>query len=149
VSGKLLIDAIYSTEVFGIGPYASREPHLLLLPGDGITFNMSLGNKRLWSDVSTRRDADKGRGSHQKDGVFYAYGKDIRHGFKLPGAEIYDLVPTVLRSMGLPFPHTFDGRVLEELFEESKQGEKLVETAGQNGHEDGLARRKLKKLLEV
>ena len=149
VSGKLLIDAIYSTEVFGIGPYASREPHLLLLPGDGITFNMSLGNKRLWSDVSTRRDAGKGRGSHQKDGVFYAYGKDIKRGFKAPNAEIYDLVPTVLRAMGLPFPHAFDGRVLEELFEESKQGEKLVETAGQNGHEDGLARRKLKKLLEV
>jgi predicted AlkP superfamily phosphohydrolase/phosphomutase len=149
VTGKALIDAVYTNEVYGVGPYALHEPHLLLLPTDGITFNMSLGNKRLWSDVSTGRDANKGRGSHQKDGVFYAYGKGIKHGFKLPSAEIYDLVPTVLRAMGLPFPHAFDGRVLEELFAESKQGEKIVEAAGQNGHEDGLTRRKLKKLLEV
>lgn len=147
VTGKTLIDTIYTNEVYGTGPYALHEPHLLLLPTDGITFNMSLGNKRLWSDVSTGRDANKGRGSHQKDGVFYAYGAGIKHGFKLPSAEIYDLVPTVLRGMGLPFPHAFDGRVLEELFEESKQV--AIVGAGENGSEGGLARSRLKKLLEV
>ncbi len=148
LTGKPLIDAIYSTEVFGNGPFALHEPHLLLLPSEGITFNMSLGNKRLWNDVSTGRDSNKGRGSHQKDGVFYAYGGGIKHGFKAPNAEIYDLVPTVLHSMNLPFPHEFDGRVLEELFVESQEGEK-TSVATENGNGGGIAKRKLKKLLEV
>lgn len=148
VSGKALIDAIYTTEVYGTGPYAQREPHLLLLPSDGITFNMSLGNKRLWSDVSTGRDSNKGRGSHQKDGVFYAYGGGIKRGFKVPNAEIYDLVPTVLRSMNLPFPHAFDGRALQEVFVEGQQNQG-VSGAIENGHEGGLAKRKLKRLLEI
>jgi hypothetical protein len=44
--------------------------------------------------------------------------------------------------MGLPLPHEFDGRVLDELFEESKPAEQLPVAAG------GGARSKLKKLLE-
>lgn len=132
-TGKPFIEAIYTTEVFGEGPFAPREPHLLLLPTDGVTFRVTLGNERLWDDLG------KAFGSHQKDGVLYAYGGGIKKGFKAPNAEIYDLVPTVLRSMGLPLPYEFDGRVLDELFEEQKA----------QGTESGLARRKLKKLLEA
>ena len=109
---------------------------------------MSIGNKRLWSDVRTGRDANKGRGSHQKDGVFYAYGGGIKRGFKAPDAEIYDLVPTVLRSMNLPFPHEFDGRVLEEVFVESQLNQGTPGDA-ESSNGGGLARSKLKKLLEV
>jgi predicted AlkP superfamily phosphohydrolase/phosphomutase len=146
-SGKALIDVIYSTEVYGTGPFALHEPHLLLLPSEGITFNMSLGNKRLWNNVSAGRDSSKGRGSHQKEGVFYAYGGGIKRGFSAPNAEIYDLVPTVLQSMGLPFPHEFDGRALHELFvEEGRQDDPALKMDN-SGAEGGLARRKLKKLL--
>jgi len=146
-TGQPLIDAIYTTEVYGSGPYAPPEQHLLLLPSDGITFNMSLGNKWLWNDEFVGRDSKKRRGSHQKDGVLYAYGAGIKQGFKAPNAEVYDLVPTVLHSMGLPLPYEFDGRVLNDLFlEEHKQAEQLPAS---NATEGGLARRKLKKLLEV
>lgn len=144
VTGKPLIDVIYTTEVYGTGPFAPKEQHLLLLPTDGITFNMSLGNKWLWNDVSTGRDTKKRRGSHQKEGVLYAYGGGIKQGFKAPNAEIYDLVPTVLHGMGLPLPYEFDGRVLNELFVERQQV-----APAQNSADGGLARRKLKKLLEV
>lgn len=135
-TGQPLIDAIYPTEVYGSGPYAPPEPHLLLLPNDGVTFRMSLGNKALWDSPA------RTRGTHQKDGVLYAYGKGLKQGFKAPNAEIYDLVPTVLRGMGLPLPHEFDGRVLDELFVENKPAEQLS-TVGA-----GHARGKLKKLLE-
>jgi hypothetical protein len=50
--------------------------------------------------------------------------------------------------MGLPLPHTFDGRVLEELFVTDKRTEQ-ISTAGVSGTEDNLARRKLQKLLEM
>jgi predicted AlkP superfamily phosphohydrolase/phosphomutase len=140
-TGQPLIDAIYTEEVFGTGPYAPRERHLLLLPTGGFTFRMSLGNKRFWDDMA------KTRGTHQKDGVLYAYGGSFKSGLRAPNAEIYDLVPTVLHSMGLAFPDTFDGCVLQELFVAGKQ-------AGQTAAADistkgGIARLKLSKLLEA
>ncbi len=142
VTDQPLVDALYTTEVFGTGPYAPPEQHLLILPNDGVTFRMSFGNERLWDTAS------KTRGTHQKDGVLYAYGSGIKCSFKAPNAEIYDLVPTVLRSMNLPFPCEFDGRVLDELFEGRKQVEH-ISLATVDGAEVGLARRKLKRLLEA
>jgi hypothetical protein len=127
--------------VFGTGLYAPREPHLLLLPTDGITFRMNFGNTRLWDDANTTR------GTHQKDGVLYAYGGGIKEGFKAPNAELYDIVPTVLHSMGLPQPGAFDGRVLDELFVEREQVAPSL--AAVNGTEGNLVRSKLKKLLEA
>ena len=141
-NGKPLLDALYTTEVYGTGPYAPNERHLILLPSDGITFRVALGNRRFWDDAS------RVRGTHQKDGVLYAFGGGIKRGYKTSNAEIYDLVPTVLRSMGLPFPYAFDGRTLDELFLEDKQ---LPQTAlvEENGAKSGQQRRKLNKLLEV
>jgi predicted AlkP superfamily phosphohydrolase/phosphomutase len=135
--GKSLIDAIYTNEVYGQGPFALPEPHLLLLPNDGITFRMELGSKWFWQETS------QVRGTHHKDGVLYAYGGGIKKGFKAPRAEIYDLVPTVLRSMGLPPSSTFDGRVLEELFVQNGS----VERAPAAG--SGIARSKLARLREM
>ena len=139
---------MFSTEVFGTGSYAPREPHLLLLPNDGITFRLGLGNGRFWDDVGMENDTSKRCGVHQKDGVLYAYGGGIKRGFKAPNAEIYDIVPTVLRSMGLPLPHAFDGRVLEELFVEREQQVQAAVLA-ENATEHGLTRRKLQRLSEV
>lgn len=138
-NGQPLIDAIYSTEVYGAGQFAPREPHLLLLPNDGITFRVELGNEQLWENLG------KAFGSHQKNGVLYAYGPSFKRGFQAPNAEIYDVVPTLLRAMNLPFPCEFDGRVLDELFVQPQQS--LAETAA--SAENGVAKRKLKKLLEA
>ena len=89
-------------------------------------------------------DTSKPCGVHQKDGVLYAYGGGIKRGFKAPNAEIYDIVPTVLRSMGLPLPLEFDGRVLDELFVEQRQATQSLETAASNSN-----RLRLRKLLEA
>lgn len=148
LTGQTLIDAVFTTEVFGNGPYAPREPHLLLLPNDGITFRKSMGNKRLWGDAVMANAPGKKSGVHQKDGVLYAYGSGFKRGFKAPNAEVYDLVPTVLHSMGLPLPIAFDGRVLEELFAKDERVEQTSEVPDRSS-EGGMARRKLKKLLEV
>ncbi len=145
-TGNPLLDAVFSTEVFGTGPYAPQEPHLLLLPTEGITFRLGLGNERFWDDVGMENDSSKRCGVHQKDGVLYAYGGGIKHGFKAPDAEIYDIVPTVLRSMGLPLPHEFDGRVLDELFVEPRQDNQQLGVADTGG---SMARRNLRKLLEA
>ncbi len=142
VSGKPLIDEIYTNEVYGEGPYVLREPHLLLLPNEGVTFRLELGNRRIWEYLG------KSFGSHHKDGVLYAYGGPFKRGFKAPNAEIYDLAPTLLHAMGLPLPHAFDGRVLDELFVEKKQRASAPSIVD-SGADGGMTRRKLQKLLEV
>src|SRR5205085_10476887 len=50
-SGAKLADAIYTQEVYGEGPFAPRDAHLLLLPTEGITFRMDVGNSELWEDA--------------------------------------------------------------------------------------------------
>jgi len=117
-----------------------NELHLLLLPNEGITFRMDLGSKWFWNEAS------RIQGTHQKHGVLYAYGRGIKRGFKAPNAEIYDIVPTVLCSLGLPLPHAFDGCALDELFVQPDQTP--IPAVVNGGAEDGLARRRLKKLLE-
>lgn len=114
-TGQPLLDAIYPTEVFGEGPYAPDEECLLLLASDGITFTPVLGKPWLWEYES------RIFGTHQKDGVFYACGPTITPGSRNPqGAafEIYDVMPTVLHTLGLPVPAGLDGRVLHEIFAE-------------------------------
>lgn len=141
LSGKPLVDALYTTEVFGSGPYAPRERHLLLLPSDGITFRLTLGNERFWDSAGLRHDASKRCGVHHKDGVLYAYGGGIKRGFAAAHAEIYDVVPTVLHSMGLPAGEGVDGRVLDDLFVKREASS----AATQNRSE--LVQQKLKRLL--
>lgn len=139
-NGKPLIDAIYTTDVFGSGPYAPGEPHLLLLPQEGVTFRMDLGNRLIWEDFG------KSFGSHHRNGVLYAYGTPFKRGFTAPQAEIFDLVPTVLSTMGLPLPYSFDGRVLHELFVNKQHSEQGLVVAGKSA-EGSAVHTKLKNLF--
>jgi predicted AlkP superfamily phosphohydrolase/phosphomutase len=142
VTGTPLVSELFTTEVYGEGPFAPPVPHLLLLPGEGVTISLKFGNEQFWDDANMENDPRQRCGVHQKDGVLYAYGKGLKSGFKAPNAEIFDIVPTVLHSMALPLPHKFDGRVLEELFvrEACPQSDAPAE---------GLTQRKLKKLLAL
>ncbi len=56
-------------------------------------------------------------GSHRLEGIFIAHGPDIKKGYKIEGAKIYDIAPTILHLFGLPIPDDMDGRVLTEIFE--------------------------------
>lgn len=119
-TGQPLLDAMYTTEVFGEGPYAPDTDCLLLLASDGITFTPVLGKPWLWE--YERRIF----GTHQKDGVFYACGPTIRAGVDGPREvpfEVFDVMPTVLRAMNLPVPEGLDGRVLNEIFTVPESGE--------------------------
>jgi predicted AlkP superfamily phosphohydrolase/phosphomutase len=134
-SGERLVSAIYGTEVFGQGPFQPQEEHLLLLASDGYTSTPVLGQPWLWE--RERRLY----GTHQKDGVFYACGPQIKAGIKGAPMEIYDVVPTVLRAMNQPLPDDLDGRVIEDIFLPAA-------TAPDRTATQTTVARKLKKLLE-
>src|SRR5262249_62286959 len=50
-------------------------------------------------------------------GVFMAAGAGIASGRVLPAAEIVDVAPTLLHSLGLPVPADLEGRVVEGCYE--------------------------------
>ena len=52
---------------------------------------------------------------HRPDGLFMAVGPGIAAGFRMTGAEIVDLAPTILQWMGVPVPAEMDGRPLDEI----------------------------------
>ena len=57
-------------------------------------------------------------GTHRRKGIFIAYGKNIKKGYTMECANIMDVTPTVLYSMGLPIPDYITGQVLENIFTE-------------------------------
>jgi hypothetical protein len=56
--------------------------------------------------------------AHSLDGIFLAYGTDIKQGAQLGNARIYDLAPTILHLLDVPMPSGMDGEVLKSIFEE-------------------------------
>ncbi|MEA3335526.1 MAG: alkaline phosphatase family protein [Chloroflexota bacterium] len=54
--------------------------------------------------------------SHHPTGLFVAAGPGVRQGEWLEGANIVDMAPTILYSMGLPISPAMDGNVLIDLF---------------------------------
>ena len=54
-------------------------------------------------------------GTHRMNGIFLAYGRDIRPGVTVENAHLTDLAPTILHIMGEPVPGHMDGRILNEI----------------------------------
>ena len=58
---------------------------------------------------------DDVKGSHRMEGVFIASGPDIVEGQGIEGANIMDVMPTILKLLDVEIPGDLDGRVLSEI----------------------------------
>lgn len=56
---------------------------------------------------------------HLIDGIICVYGPGIKKGYRISGAGIMDVAPTILALQGLPKPTDMRGRVLEDVMEPS------------------------------
>jgi predicted AlkP superfamily phosphohydrolase/phosphomutase len=54
-------------------------------------------------------------GNHKPDGLFCAWGPDIRAGEFREGTSINDIMPTILGLMDIPIPDDVDGEVLRDI----------------------------------
>ena len=134
-TGELLAEAIYATDAYGVGPFRPAEEHLILVPNRGTTFHLDIGRKNLWERL------DEGKGVHEKEGVFYAWGAGIKEGTQISALQIYDLVPTALHALGISTDQAFDGRVAHEIF----VGQPGANTSAEAG-DNNLIARKLRRL---
>lgn len=132
-TGQPVVVEIQREDAFGSGPFAPNERHLVLLAADDTTLMNNLGYKSLWEVL------EKAIGIHHPDGVLYLYGKGVKRGASIASTHVYDVVPTILSYFGLPLSEEFEGRIIEEAFEQKVAGK--VDTEGSS-----LVMQKLKKL---
>jgi len=57
---------------------------------------------------------EKWSGLHRMNGTLILWGKDVRQGVVVEGANIVDPAPTILYLLGLPIPADMDGQVLTQ-----------------------------------
>jgi len=63
-------------------------------------------------------------GNHREQGIFCAYGPDIKSNEKLDDVKIYDFAPTLVHFYDIPVPDDMDGHVLEDIFDKDSEIEK-------------------------
>ena len=111
---QYIFKGVYRKEELYSGKYTERAPDIILLPSEGIELHIDTKVKSLFS-----MDTHNG-GTHTINGIFLAYGPDIKSENKIHKKfSIMDIAPTLLHIHGLPIPQDMDGRVLKEIFKES------------------------------
>jgi arylsulfatase A-like enzyme len=69
------------------------------------------------------------------NGMFIARGPHLRSAYRLEGAHIVDICPTILYLMGLEIPRDVDGRVLQEMIDEAFVNQQTITWAAETGAE--------------
>ncbi len=119
-TGGQLITRVYRKEEIYSGPYLGNAPDLLIDEWVDLAFHpgVTARNQRGKPIVTNEKPKGKGvrdkTGSHRYNGVLLLKGDPFKSGETLPGAQIFDLAPTILHLMGLPVPDDMDGKVLTE-----------------------------------
>jgi predicted AlkP superfamily phosphohydrolase/phosphomutase len=72
----------------------------------------------LFSEICTKQNL-KVSGVHHKEGIFIAWGENIKKGAKPMDATVFDIAPTVLTLMGFPVAKDMTGRVLTEIMDDN------------------------------
>jgi hypothetical protein len=57
-------------------------------------------------------------GTHRREGILIASGREIKSGFNIEGATLVDIAPLALYLLNLPIPGDMDGKVLTTMFKE-------------------------------
>lgn len=79
--------------------------------------------------------------THRSEGVFLAWGPSVEAGSVPEDANVTDVAPTVLHSVGEAVPNDADGRVLSEVFDpESRAAQRAISRRdyGDSGPKDAV-----------
>jgi predicted AlkP superfamily phosphohydrolase/phosphomutase len=107
--GRPAFEGVWTAgEIYG-RPAASGAPTLVFAPVLGVRPSISVNTPLV------KRASQAGRGAHQRDGILILSGPHISAG-ELGRTNLYDVVPTLLWTMGEGIAADGDGRVLFEAF---------------------------------
>jgi predicted AlkP superfamily phosphohydrolase/phosphomutase len=122
-TGAAVIPRVYrSAEVYH-GEYTSGAPDLILDWWEGATFTMAKSHPKLNGQPAVFYPTQPARagqditGIHRRDGVLVAAGSQwaALDSAQTAPADLIDIAPTVLASLGLEVPADMDGRVLTDV----------------------------------
>lgn len=112
-TGELVVEKVWKREEIYNGPYTAYSPDLRMVwreyPGQRKTY-FSAGE--LWANETFGYTAQTG--DHTPFGILLAYGRAIKGGQSIQGAQLMDLAPTILHLLGLPLPQEMEGKPLEQ-----------------------------------
>jgi predicted AlkP superfamily phosphohydrolase/phosphomutase len=113
-AGLPLFEKVLPKEEYYSGPEIDKAPDILLVTRD---MNYQISDS-IFDDLFFSHD----QYFHKKDGLFVAYGPDIKEDGPLGFTpSLLDIAPTVLHMMDVPVPEDMDGRVLKEIFKEGTE----------------------------
>jgi len=139
VTGMPVVDEVFGKGEIYHGPHVDRAPDLLIRWREDTTIHGLAGLKR--EDGSDTRipgeDPSVISGDHRVHGILFARGPFVRRGVRVDHANLVDIAPTVLYAMKEPVPRDMDGRVVQEIFEESFSRENEVRRSEAGGDGSG------------
>jgi len=116
VTGERVVDRVAKREDLYYGDYVVLAPDIEVKWKEGqVIHGLVKGAKPAFErSISLMNTVS---GAHQSYGIFIAWGKPIRRGFKVTGMHIMDIAPTILYAMGEAVPVDMDGKVQHQIFE--------------------------------
>lgn len=109
-TGEQVVETVYLREEIYHGPALEQAPDIVFIPTRLEYFGFGeyeFGSHKIIEPMQRGIS-----GTHRLNGIFLAYGKEVRPGQEIQGAHITDLAPTILHLMGEPVPAHMDGQVL-------------------------------------
>ena len=118
INGKKIMQNAWKREDIFHGKYISQVPDIVYLASEDFnaTTTLSKNALRKRKKIGTTGCHDKAR-----EGIFLAYGQDVKRGMKPGEANITDIAPTILHLYNVPVLEDMDGRVLKEIFKEDSE----------------------------
>lgn len=108
-----LVKEIYTREQIYSGSSLKNAPDIIFVCGEKVKVTTSIVSKEVIS-----RPHGAIINGHSLSGIFAVCGPGIKKAFKINGARIIDIAPTILHLFNCPIPDDVDGRILKEIFEE-------------------------------
>lgn len=106
-NGEQIVTRVITREEAYSGPAVDKAPDLLLTLSDGSFVSVADEEPIVWN----RPDIF---GTHRPEGILIAGGPVIQQARPREPADILDIAPTLLYSLGLPIPGDYEGRVTTE-----------------------------------
>lgn len=111
--GRPIVEKAVRREELYHGPHVDEFPDVVLvLNPDYIPGGSLAGSSLVESHLHAMRP-----GEHRQDGIFIAAGPAVLPLGELPNLDLLDVPPTALYAMDVPVASSFDGRVMEQIFD--------------------------------
>jgi len=103
--GRKLIKAVVKKEDIYSGSEATRVPDVFAIPESGVGITAKFGPNAVERLVH-------GGSGHAYNGIFLAYGPDLKRKGELKDLSVMDIAPTMLSFFGYALPKYMDGRCI-------------------------------------